>query len=58
MTQELYNSVYNAVKAEAKWLYKDVSDDFIDSKAIGDIVRKMTMNMEEIMRDEPYKRHK
>lgn len=58
MTQELYSSVYNAVKAEAEWLYRGVSEEFIDSKAIRDIVHKMTMNMESVMRDELYERHR
>lgn len=58
MAQELYNSIYGAVKKEAEWLYRGVSEEFIDSKAIRDIVHKMTMNMESVMRDELYERHR
>ena len=58
MAQELYNSVYDAVKKEAEWLYRGTSEEFIDSKVIRDIVHKMTVNMESVMRDELYERHK
>ena len=58
MAQELYNSIYEAVKKEAEWLYRGISEEFIDSKAIRDIVHKMTMDMKSVMRDELYKRHR
>lgn len=58
MMYELYDSFYKAIKKEAEWLYKDNSDEFIDSQAVRNIAHKMLCNMEDVMRKEFYERHR
>ena len=56
MMYELYDSFYKAIKKEAEWLYKDNSDEFIDSQAVRNIAHKMLCNMEDVMRKEFYEK--